>query len=166
MILYHFTALEYLESILKNGLNKGDIPIARDQGDNAVWFTTDNDPAGHGLTDGRLLTDEEHRQYLKNFGRKPQPGARFPDKRKVRIDVIIPSSDKSLKEWLPWARKRLTAEWLKTLTRIGGGKAKARTWYIYNGVVRPEAFRLVSARDDAGTYHPYSAAEVPAPIEA
>lgn len=166
MILHHFTALEYLEEIMTSGLTRGDVPISPDLGKNAVWFTTDSNPSGHGLTDGRPLTDFEKSVLLKQSGRKVSPDARFPDKRKVKIDVVIPSSDKKLKKWLPWARKHLQRDWLEILTRVGGGKPKARTWYIYNGVVRPELFRSVSVRDDAGIYRPYSAADVPTPSEA
>lgn len=54
MILYHYTYREALSSILKQGLNRGEVPLSQHAADclNAVWFTTDGTPNGHGLTDG------------------------------------------------------------------------------------------------------------------
>ncbi len=50
MILYHFTCVEYLESIKRDGLCRGDVPIEFGKpGLNGVWFTTDPTPQGHGL---------------------------------------------------------------------------------------------------------------------
>jgi hypothetical protein len=49
MILYHFTGLEYLDAIMEDGLSKGDVPTSATEGKTGVWFTTDQDPAGHGL---------------------------------------------------------------------------------------------------------------------
>ncbi|TXN64892.1 hypothetical protein [Methylobacterium sp. WL6] len=156
MILYHFTALEYLDAILAEGLTKGDVPLTQTQGDNAVWFTSDTAPEGHGLTDGHVLTVEEREAYRRSFGEALSEGARFPDKRRVRIEVAIPSSDRRLKSWLPWARKRLSPDWLTALSAAGGGKAKARTWFIYQGAVPPTLFRTVMVCDAAGVYQPHT----------
>ena len=71
MILYHFTAAEYLESILKDGLNRGDVPLSPTEGVNGVWLTTDPNTEGHGLTDGGPLTAREHSAYALAFGREP-----------------------------------------------------------------------------------------------
>lgn len=157
MILYHFTALEYLDAILTEGLTKGDVPLSQTQGENAVWFTSDMAPEGHGLTDGHVLTIEEREAYRRSFGKVLSEGARFPDKRRVRIEVVIPSSDRALKPWLPWARKRLSQDWLTALSATGGGKVKTRTWFIYRGSVPPTSFRTVTVRDAAGVYQTVNA---------
>ncbi len=50
MILYHYTAREYLERIRREGLTTGEVPLSPSHILNGVWFTTDPDPGGHGLT--------------------------------------------------------------------------------------------------------------------
>lgn len=156
MILNHFTSLEYLDAILAEGLTKGYVPLSPTQGENAVWFTTSMDAEEHGLTDGHVLTLEEREAHQRCFGRPLPESARYPDKRRVRISVVIPSSDRNLRPWLPWARKRLTTDWLAALSASGGGKVKARTWYIYHAVVPAASFRSVMVRDEAGVYKPHA----------
>src|ERR1700730_14988088 len=52
MILYHFTRAEFLKSIMRQELCRGDVrtkqigPLFET---NAVWLTTDPQPKGHGL---------------------------------------------------------------------------------------------------------------------
>lgn len=93
-------------------------------------------------------------------GREPAANAKFPNKRAVRITVVIPSQDRALKSWLPWARKRLAPEWLNTLTEGGGGKAKAETWFIYRGTIQPARFKVVEIRDGDGGWRPATADEL------
>ena len=64
LIFYHYTAAEYLERIMREGLTKGDVPMSNSgkyqaEGVNAVWFTTSGSAAGHGLSDARYATEEE-----------------------------------------------------------------------------------------------------------
>ena len=59
MLLYHFTAPEYIEQIKAEGLTRGDVPTSSTEGINAVWLTSDRSPDGHGLSDGQVLTDQE-----------------------------------------------------------------------------------------------------------
>lgn len=59
MILYHFTALELLDKIKAEGLSKGEVPITARRTTNAVWFTTDSNSDGHGLSDDRALSRDE-----------------------------------------------------------------------------------------------------------
>jgi hypothetical protein len=108
MILYHYTAAEYLPSILESGITQGDVPITPTGGFNAPWLTSDRDPAGHGLIS-------------------------ILDKRAVRITVKIPANDPRLKWWPKFAKGRVESSWYDTLDRTGGGKSE--TWYIYRGVV-------------------------------
>ncbi|WP_092177870.1 hypothetical protein [Bosea sp. OK403] len=61
----------------------------------------------------------------------------------MRIKVVILSNDRSLRLWLPWARKRLRPDWLNIMIETGGGKAKAKIWYLYQGVIEPSRFAEV-----------------------
>ena len=61
MELYHFTALDYLPAIAREGLTTGEVPVSATDLQNGVWLTTQQSPNGHGLSDGRLLTDWDKR---------------------------------------------------------------------------------------------------------
>jgi hypothetical protein len=141
MLLYHFTALEYLDAIKAEGLIKGEVPVSPTELLNAVWLTTDPSPKGHGLIDGRLLTAQERFAEYQRCGFMPPAGARFPNKRAVRIAILIPSSDRNLYHWPKWGRKRMTPDCYERMDRVGGGKSK--TWWIYFGVILPRSFRTI-----------------------
>jgi hypothetical protein len=96
-------------------------------------------PKGHGLIDGRPLTEQERFVEYQRRGFMPPEGARFPNKRAVRIAVLIPSSDRNLYHWPKWGRKRLAPDWYERMDRIGGGKSK--TWWVYFGQIPPTSFR-------------------------
>ncbi|MER9936132.1 hypothetical protein [Mesorhizobium sp. M0088] len=146
MILYHFTALSLLDQIKAEGLSKGEIPLTARRTTNAVWFTTDSEAAGHGLSDGETLS-RDHIQILKAKGfiaaSAPDEGLKWLDKRAVRIKVVIPSTDHDLKRWVPWGRKHLEREWFDTLSKVGGGHQKARTWYVCFRTVQPAEFAAI-----------------------
>ena len=84
MILYHFTWVEYLDSIKRDGLNRGDVPTKL-RGPlfetNAVWFTTEPQPEGHGLGEFKILTEEDRKLHFEVFGVLPPEGAVFFDKK-------------------------------------------------------------------------------------
>ena len=122
MILYHFTGLEFLDAIMEDGLSKGDVPTSATEGKTGVWFTTDQDSAGHGLGVEMDLPN----------------GLRVANKRAVRITVSIPSSDRKLVPWMKWGRKHCNPDMFAGLNRSGGGKCKS--WYIYFGAVKPDQF--------------------------
>ncbi len=93
MLLYHFTAVEYIEQIKAEGLTRGDVPTSQTEGLNAVWLTSDRNPGGHGLTDGHVLTASERDQMEISTGQHIPEGARFPNKRAYRIAIKIPPAD-------------------------------------------------------------------------
>lgn len=159
MILYHFTAISLLDAILREGLTRGELPFSREHVGRAIWFTTDPSPSGHGLTDGGQVPPAALAQVERETGRKFPDGLRWPDKRRVRIEVVIPSRDRKLKSWLPFARKNLKREWMDELTEIGGGKAKAETWYIYPETVPPTMFRAIHIRSAGGVFLPMTEAD-------
>lgn len=150
MILYHYTALEYVESILQSGLTRGEVPLGPGREDclNAVWFTSDADPAGHGLTDGKVLSTDEKRI----LGVDVATEFRFPDKRRIRIAVDIDANDQNMSRWMRWAKKRVDPAWLKTLHRTAGGDKKARTWYLYWGTIPSTSFSEVLDLDTGENY--------------
>lgn len=123
MLLYHFTSHAGLASILEDGLSQGDVPTngPESQGLNAVWLTTDSTSDGHGLGDAGVMTDEERHRIFRWKGQMPPEGSMWLNKRAVRITVKLPASDRNLKDWLPWARKRLDAAWLGQLNKSRDG---------------------------------------------
>ena len=75
MTLYHFTRKEYLSSILKHGLDKGDVPLNVRQTVNGVGLTEDGDPSKQGWT---------------TF---------VPQKRQYRLLVDVDPADRRLLRW-------------------------------------------------------------------
>lgn len=147
MILYHYTAREYLTDILAEGLMKGDVPTSPTESLNAVWLTSDPNPNGHGLSRGGIPTLAERVAWEQWTGERMSDDARFPNKRAVRITVRIPSNDRKLAPWLKWSRRRLDPAWLKDLHSAAGGGRQPRTWYLYFGIIPPSAFQSVHHLD-------------------
>jgi hypothetical protein len=122
VILHHFTGVEYLDAIMEEGLSRGDVPTAEHASRNGVWFTTDCEPSGHGLSDGEMWPD----------------GFRTANKRAIRIKVKIRSSDRHLVPWMKWGRKHCDPTLFERLNRSGGGKCE--TWFVYFGIITPDRF--------------------------
>jgi hypothetical protein len=142
MILYHFTSVERLESIRREGLNRGDVPT-RFKGPlyetSAVWFTTEPQPEGHGLFEAKTLTEEDRRDYFETFGVLPSEGSQYLNKKAVRITVSIPSSDRRLVRWLTWGRKHCEPGLYDALSKGNHHK----TWWLYFGTIAPDQFRAI-----------------------
>ena len=156
MLFYHFTAANRIDSILAEGLTKGDVPVNGPYaaGENAVWLTTSKQSDEHGLGVPREMTNAEREDIERWKGAKPPIGTRWDDKRAVRITVKLKSTDRALKRFMPWARQRFDADWLDLLLRAGGGKRCADTWWLYFGVIEPSAFAEVAVRDESGRMVP------------
>ena len=77
MILYHFTAREHLNAIKAEGLSRGEVPLSMQDVIQGVWFTTDIDSAGHGLSSGGALSAETLKVFERINGHPAPPGARF-----------------------------------------------------------------------------------------
>ncbi|TGU87714.1 hypothetical protein EN794_050490 [Mesorhizobium sp. M00.F.Ca.ET.151.01.1.1] len=151
MILYHYTCREYLASILATGLWRGEVCTdswQKPDGE-AVWLTTDSDPAKHGLGSGEPITEDFRRAIYEKSGIELSAGSVFADKRAVRITVDIPPSDTRLFRWIRWAKRNVHPVIRDGLISSGGGMAKARTWYVYFGVIMPDQFLDVGVADDA-----------------
>lgn len=151
MLLYHFTAANRLDLIRAEGLTLGDVPVNGPHalGENAVWLTSSSSAEGHGLGEPRELSADERANMGHWKGAAPPPGARWDDKREVRITVKLSSTDRALRRFLPWARRRFDPQWLDSLVRSGGGKRCADTWWLYFGVIEPSAFVDVSRFDNS-----------------
>src|SRR5262245_17493719 len=106
MKLYHFTAIQNVEHIFEEGLWKGDRLWKPDfdWDGPCVWLTTDSDPSGHGL-DGSTV-----------------------NKRRIRFDLVIPSTDPRLKYWPRFAKGRISREMFDAYDKAGGDKSA--TWYV------------------------------------
>jgi hypothetical protein len=145
MILYHFTCREYMDSIFRDGLNRGDVPIQLVgplSETNAVWLTTQQQPNGCGLSNAaHVLTEAERQAYQKMLGVLPPEGTRFPDKSTVRIKVMIPSTDRRLKRWLTFGRKHCEPGLYEAFVRADGQAHKS--WWIYFGIISPDQFQAV-----------------------
>ncbi len=142
--LYHFTALEYLDSIMSEGITRGDLPLGPTRHGRAVWLTRNPSREAQTWTPEceRLLTAEDRAAHERAFGTRPPPDAKFADKRAVLITVDVPSSDRLLYQWLRYARLRgVKREWLRALN-------SSPDWYIYRGAIPPEWFVDVEAISD------------------
>lgn len=170
MILYHFTARERLRAILEEGLRLGDVPVngPTGQGLNAVWLTSDPTLTNNGLGSAGEMSDQERYRVFEWRGVLPEPGTRWLDKRAVRITVQLPSTDRSLKSWLPWARKRIAPAWLNQLHQSGGGLQAAKSWWLYFGTIKPSNFAEIieTATSAASIQRPLECCQTPAcPID-
>lgn len=147
MLLYHFTSRYHWPAIEREGLSKGEAPISNSQWENAVNLTTDSNPEGHGLSKGEPLGPEIIAACIRQHGNAPV-NTHWPDKTAIRIKVKIPSSDRSLKRWLTWARKRAEPDYLDRLHKAAGGLGKHRTWWLYFGTISPSRFIAVDFLDE------------------
>src|SRR3546814_1886518 len=109
---------------LGTGVQTCALPIS-----NAVWFTSDGSPQGHGLSDEKILSPEEVQVMRRMHGVDYPDDLMFPNKKAIRIKVKLPSSDRRLFHWPAWSRKRMSRQWLDALHKAGG--PRWRTWYIY-----------------------------------
>jgi hypothetical protein len=145
MLHYHFTSRIHLGEIMRGGLSRGGVHVARDRLLNAVWLTTDPGDQGHGLEwGGAFMSELERREAQEWSGTELPHGARFPKNADVRISVDVEEGDANLHEWLPWARRRIEPDWLAFLHPVAlGNLNKAKSWRLYFGVIPPQSFVAV-----------------------
>jgi hypothetical protein len=121
MTLYHFTTLIYLESIEREGITRGEIPITPEELENGVWLSSNKSGGSTGCQGGARRGGDGY----------------IPDKTAARLTVEIPDEDELLKRWPVWAKERRVAtSWYKKLDRAGNGGSL--TWYVYLGKIPPE----------------------------
>ncbi len=141
MIFYHYTSRAALESIQREGLTRGEAPYSATRWATAVNLTTDSEPSGHGLDLGGYIVTEEHSRAMARNGINVPAGTVFVNKREARIKLKLPSSDSKLKRWKSWSRKNCDPGYAEGLEQSAGATPKkAKTWWLYFGVIPPEAF--------------------------
>jgi hypothetical protein len=114
VILYHYSAGEYLHAIAKHGLTVGDVPtgIWAGKGEIGVWLSSSDDGAGNCMETPAV------------------------DKRRFRFTVELEREDRSLVKWSDWAPSHVTSETIEILTNPTIG-AKPENWWIYFGWIKP-----------------------------
>lgn len=151
MRLFHFTSLGHLPLIQEwGGLEKGDVMVGEngERSLNATWFSTDPNPARSAMGDGTqfVLVPKE----LRPDG---MPALRpTVDKRAARITVVIPTTDRNLRRWLPYAQGRLGQRLIDFHVGRAGGRRHVEDWYIYTGLVPASRFQAVELRGEDGVY--------------
>ena len=151
MLLYHFTAVELLESIMREGLTRGDVPLTPTTSRTGVWLTTLYQPDNPGQGGGSLPSPAMQHPQLKELSRPEDTEIPPPNKLAVRITVSILSSDRRLDRWMRWAPRHLELTWFHMLNELGGGPTLATTWWIYWGIIPPQRFIAVDILDPAVT---------------
>lgn len=123
--LYHFTSSYHLPSILKNGLRVGDVPLhPLEEGENAVWLTTNPNSNHQGWICGSVVDKSEYR---------------------ITVEITVPSVN--LKKWSVYAaQKRMNRKWYDVLDAVGGGRSDE--WWLYFGVIAPEKFIEIVRRPE------------------
>ncbi|MAH49978.1 hypothetical protein CMI37_29435 [Candidatus Pacearchaeota archaeon] len=131
--LYHFTRQGYVDSILREGITRGDVPTSPMGGYQAPWLTDDPNAGKQGWVQGG-------------------------DKTQMRLTVDIPDTweDSEGQTYSPldylW-RWRDLAEvedvevwWFESLDEAAGGGSEH--WYVYKGPegIRPEWISIVEDR--------------------
>lgn len=143
MILYHFTDIESLEPILRDGLMLGNLNTSRESTaqPGVTWLTTMDTPKGHGLSFGEPVTDYERMCYRSRYGcDMPANFTHWPDKSRVRIKVMILSSDRNLAHWIRWHGKRTEDHFLDLAKIADATRKSSRSWYLYFGTITPDRF--------------------------
>ena len=122
MKLYHFTAKHLLDSILKEGLTKGAIPLMTPKGMQLAtpvqWLTTNKD--FEQVWNTKLII-----KY---------------DRNDVRLTVKIPNTElgKNLIKWTDFAS---LPEMQATAQSLNDKEGDFNNWYIYAGIVKKHWIR-------------------------
>ena len=141
MIFYHYTTRAALAQIQREGLTRGEAPYNDIRVATAVNLTTDPEPTGHCLDSGGRVVTQEQSSLWATKGFRVPAGTVLVNKREARIKLKLSSSDLKLKKWRSWSRKNCDPGYPERLERAGGATSKkAKTWWLYFGVIPPEAF--------------------------
>lgn len=150
MLLYHFTSLGHLPLILAHGgLEKGDVMIGEDgeRTVNATWLSTSPDPDRQGLGPDEPI---EMPSNLRQLGLPDR--LETIDKRTVRIGVMIPTTDRRLRQWIRYAQGRVGQRMIDLEIKFAGGRAIAEEWFVYLGLIPASRFLRIEIMDERGEY--------------
>lgn len=121
MKLYHYTAIEYMPSIIKSGICKGWTYVTRVHFTKCHWFTANAN------------FDDQAWQY-------------YTRKLAVRLSVEFEPHDPALVRWPKYAKMlHIRHDWFEELTRRHNG---SRDWFVYRGVVPFAGVSQVHLRDE------------------
>lgn len=175
-VFYHYTCRNNIEGIFRSGLIfPGNVAVNPKEikSDHAVCLTSDQNPNGHGLPDGREISLEQASKF-KGFS-KSGDNLFSIDFTKFRIKINIPDNDENL-IYLP----TLLAAWpdflkvmemvayypcsqLKSpesilagmhLLQTGVLQGKAHTWWYYRGEIPLDWFVEVGVKVNTNLYLP------------
>ncbi len=136
--LYHYTFPENVESIVAEGLTRGDTPTD-------VRCTPGN-PYGAGCSGIWMTT-------VDRLGEPHGWMTTAPEKCKARFTVEIPQFDSRLWLWDRFAASaKIDETTLTELNRCGGSEHEQ--WYVYFGVIPPEWLRGEDPKPTASNYVP------------
>ncbi len=134
VVMYHFTDLLHLPSVLTFGIAKGDVPISPRGGYNSPHLTTDDRWTHQTWADTRGATD----------------------KTEVRLTVGVPKNDSALHHWPQLAIDEAIEEiWVRALNTVQMGEKRfthekmellSRNWWIYKGRIPTEWFLKIDYR--------------------
>ncbi|OHD21613.1 MAG: hypothetical protein A2Y38_02225 [Spirochaetes bacterium GWB1_59_5] len=128
-VLYHFTAPTRLGFIMRQGINRGDVPITPRGGYNAPWLTDDPTFDAQGWSNG----------------------CREP-KGSVRLTVELAEDDPLLRHWPALAQAEgVDPFWYQMLDTAGsaGLASSADHWYVYKGTIPTRWITGVEANPDS-----------------
>lgn len=115
-------------------------------------LTTDPRSEGHGLDHGGHVVTRQESAILASRGFTVPAGTVHVDKRAVRITIKLPSADPALKAWWRWSRSHCEPGYAERLEKAAGcGGRKAKTWYLYFGIIPPAAFTAIDVLKPAKT---------------
>ncbi len=169
---YHFTCRPNLDSILSQGfINLGKIP--NEPGKNeivqAVCLTTDPSPDGHGLPDGREISELES-SFFSAFYKNSISGKLYSvDHTKFRIEISLNLNDVNLVKfdsyhgeelvqaaevtaYFPTTHTKLIRdnEWAKVDSMLNEqpAKRKSATWWYYLAPIPVAKIQAISFRSN------------------
>lgn len=130
MKLYHFTAKHLLDSILKEGLTKGGLPIIEQDKVSFLtplqWLTINKDFAQTWCSKKELL------KY---------------DRNEVRLTIKVPNSElnKNLIKWTDLAKIK---GYDKVATYLNDKEGDFNNWYVYAGKIKKHWIREIVYNTD------------------
>ena len=139
MIFHHFTTRDAVASILRIGIVRGAAPLSATRVARAVNLTTDSRLSLHGLDLGGHAADVSASPLYASQGLVAPSRGVFADKLEARVTVRLPRSDTRLKRWYPWARTHCDPGYMRILEAAPSPGGRAGRWWLYFGVVPPEA---------------------------
>ncbi len=131
MKLYHFCSAHTLQSIKREGLTRGGIPVIK----NSEVYV---------LVGFQWLT--RNKTFSQSW-EVPIKGSRLKYRRnEFRITIKLPWDDENLKEWLLFCKGKQWEETVEVLNSFGDPE----NWLVYAGDIKPSHFREIVKNNERG----------------